>query len=140
MTDKQALLALADRCEAAPPEQQRALLEEARRLLFPEPEMGDLRLSSSPYWAWASADDLFGTQLDHHAYESAALSMLPEGWAIERLAAWPGHQATCLMFGTHDENGVRWHKAGDGRVHASAATLALVLLAALLKTKAQEVE
>ena len=69
---KAALNALAVRCEAAPPEQQRALLEEAWRVLFPPPKMDDLPTASSPYWAWCLANDLFGSRLDYRAYESAA--------------------------------------------------------------------
>ncbi|NBC37328.1 hypothetical protein GTZ99_12285 [Novosphingobium sp. FSY-8] len=65
----------------------------------------------------------------------AALTLLPEGWAIDRLNMWPGAPSCCDVVGTHDHNGGRWHNFSDGEARGKAATPALALCAAALRAR-----
>lgn len=80
----------------------------------------------------------------------AAMSLVPEGWAVEGMTWWPAspegasnvstEQSSVRMVGTSIERMGRrmiWgHGGKDGRVEASAATPALALCAAALKARA----
>lgn len=82
----------------------------------------------------------------------AAMSLVPEGWAIDKLSMWPASpesasnlsapQSHCHMVGTSVQRMGRkmvWgHGGSDGRVDATAATPALALVAAALRARAQE--
>lgn len=61
-------------------------------------------------------------------------ALLP-GWALERLTMWPGTngQCTAYLWGTHEEDGERWHNAKDGRVDANGPTPARAWLLAILR-------
>lgn len=81
----------------------------------------------------------------------AAMTLVPEGWAVERLSAWPASpegasnqsaaQSSVTLCGTSVERMGRrmiWgHGGRDGRVDATAATPALALTAAALRARAQ---
>ena len=81
----------------------------------------------------------------------AAMTLVPEGWAVERLSIWPASpeeadnqtpaKASVDMVGTSIERYGRrriWgHSGNDGRVSADAATPALALTAACLRALAQ---
>lgn len=69
----------------------------------------------------------------------AALSLVPEGYAIERLGIWPGHPATVTVLATYKgQDGMYWHDLGkNGRFEAEAATPALALVIASLKARAR---
>lgn len=66
----------------------------------------------------------------------AALSLVPEGFAIEKLGLWPGHGASVTVLGTHKgSDGQFWHVGDDGRWSATASTAPLALCIAALKAK-----
>lgn len=74
----------------------------------------------------------------YHGSLDAALALheaLLPGWALERLNKWPGTngQCTAYLWGTHEEDGERWHNAKDGRVDATAPTPARAWLQAILR-------
>lgn len=75
--------------------------------------------------------DRFRKLLDAGAYLSAAEMLVPDGMVLEALRAWPGHPAKCSLWGTHEENGERWHNFSDGRFEAEGPTPALALAAAI---------
>ena len=64
-------------------------------------------------------------------------ALLP-GWAIERMAAWPGSPCRVSLWGTHELGGERWHKFEDGRIDAEGPTPARALLLAVLRAKLME--
>jgi hypothetical protein len=67
----------------------------------------------------------------------AALSLVPEGYAVEGMGIWPGHPVTLTVLGTHrNKNGEYWHGSEDGRWRASGATPALALCIASLRARA----
>jgi hypothetical protein len=63
----------------------------------------------------------------------AALTLVPEGWVVERLSIWP-HESSVSLYGTHEgKDGLRWHNFDDGRVDSvTAPTPALALCIASL--------
>lgn len=76
--NKVEMLALAERCEKAEAGEQRELLEAAHRVIFPSLRSVDHSQEE------CEASDLrafrFWRMLDAEAYESAAMSLVPEGW------------------------------------------------------------
>ena len=88
--------------------------------------------SGLPRLALSDAWRAFNGSLD------AALALheaLLPGWALERLNKWPGTngQCTAYLWGTHEEDGERWHNAKDGRVDANGPTPARAWLLAILR-------
>jgi hypothetical protein len=65
----------------------------------------------------------------------AALTLLPDGYAIDRLSIWKGSPSRCIVLGTHLKRGEYWHIHSDGMWEAEAATPALALVAACLKAR-----
>ena len=68
---------------------------------------------------------------------------LVPGWAIDRMAWWPGGHWAFHLLGTGepDHNGDRWHGHADGHVEASDADPARSWLIAIIKAlMAQEGE
>lgn len=65
----------------------------------------------------------------------AALTLLPDGCAVERLSLWNRHPASCVVLGTHLHKGEYWHQGKNGRWGAECATPALALAAACLKAR-----
>lgn len=65
----------------------------------------------------------------------AALTLVPEGFAIEGLMIWTGHSAHLSVLGTHLERGEYWHSSADGRWKAEAATTPLAVCIAALKSR-----
>lgn len=121
MTD---LLSLAVRVEAAEAREQRALLMEAYETVFGGPECTPINKwpgYSSPRW------DRFHMMLDAEAYESAAMTLVPEGWT------WTLN---------HLERSTSAHMLSPGpyptKARAVAATPALALAAAALRARANE--
>ena len=113
-----ALTELAERCEKATAEQQRELLLEAFETL------------TAAFVATPSAIK-FVRMLDAEAYESAAMTLVPEGWTYDAYQGPSGQPH-------------RWklRTIGDGdkfytEVEAKAATPALALCAAALRARGQ---
>jgi hypothetical protein len=80
---------------------------------------------------WARHAPAYSTSID------AAMSLVPEGWAVERWQIWPGQPSTLGLYETRvAANGERYRGGGEAIVHASAATPALVLCAAALRARA----
>lgn len=92
--------------------------------------------------------------LDAEAFESAALMLIPEHWAIESLTYWPVPAEYAETAGGYIEKPARvslaacspWrfgkktfygHGGGDPRVEARAATIAHAITAAALRAKAK---
>ena len=60
-------------------------------------------------------------------------AVLP-GWALARLCDWPGCEASCEIWGTHEgKDGERWHHPTDGRANADAHTPARAWLLAIFE-------
>jgi hypothetical protein len=68
----------------------------------------------------------------------AALLILPEGFAVERLTVWPGMGASCVILGTHKRYGRFIHDHRDGRWEADSRTGALAVCIAALKARNAE--
>lgn len=115
--DREALLALAERVENASEGEQRAMLRLAFAACFPTPPSGHLDR------AWSAKWSLFDGMLDAYAFESAAMSLVPEGydWAV-----------------FHTNGGLTLHAWCGSREDVFAATPALALTAAALRAHASE--
>jgi len=118
MTDKATLLALAERVEA---------LDGPNRNLDADimraTGLGGLKADYAPHPYTASID--------------AALTLVPEGWAVERWQIWPGEPSTLDLLETK-RSGDQWVRDGwQGKVDACAATPALALCAAALRARAE---
>ena len=76
ISERAALSALGDRCERAPPEQQRELLLEVWKAFCGNPLVlyagEDIRTGQPAFRHMLGAD----------AWESAALALMPEGWLL----------------------------------------------------------
>lgn len=130
------LLELAERVEAGERCDQYALLAEAliaiRGPLQSNPRPGIV--VHNRHWF------RFKRMLDAEAYESAAMTLIPEGWALDGLSMWPGSKSldACRanLLGTYERNGERWHNSKCGRTKGSGATPANALTAACLRAHA----
>ena len=65
----------------------------------------------------------------------AALTLVPEGFAIEDFMIWPGHPASLTILGTHKDGDKYWHNSSDGRWKGEAVTPPLALCIAALKAR-----
>lgn len=90
--NREALLALADRCEKAGVEEQWELILEARRLIDP---FGFVHDCGKRAMSRCETCEQFTAKLDAQAFESAALMLVPEGWWIERFTDRAGAIAPC---------------------------------------------
>ena len=88
-----------------------------------------------PICQWEAKRLRFRAMLDCGAYLDAAMMLVPEGMAIDRLSIWPGQAAGCSLWGTRNVNGERWHHIDDGRFEGEGETPALALCAAITKAK-----
>jgi len=138
-------LELAERCETAP---------------GPDREL-DLAIingiTSKPGWFWhdkiagiISRDDYGANALgnplcsleDYTSSIDAAITLVPEGYAIDGFMIWPGHPSTLTVLGTMRrefglDRTIEWtHTGGDGKWKTQAATPALALCAAALRARA----
>jgi len=95
------------------------------------------REKSPGYWEHHPLWFRFRRFLDVEAYLDAAMMLVPEHVAIERLSTWPGGSVNCCLYGTHEHNGERWHNGSDGRWNAEADHPAIALATAALKAKEQ---
>lgn len=84
--------------------------------------------------SWADFASLINTPR-YTASIDAALTLVPEGWAIERLSTWPGGLSGCRLLGTHEHKGERWHNHKDGEATAEHAHLSIALCIAALSAK-----
>jgi hypothetical protein len=67
----------------------------------------------------------------------AAMTLVPEGWAIERWQIWPGQPVTLSLLETRlSPGGERYRGGGEAMAHSSARTPALALTAACLRALA----
>ena len=102
---------LATKCEQAPPEAQRDLLDEAWDAIGPS-------MRPSPDQAGR-----FGKMMDDAAYESAAILLIPRNWRISFLRDEPPLRPP-----------VKTHLAfGPQEAHAKGSTIALAIAAASLR-------
>jgi hypothetical protein len=152
MTDRnESPIALAERCEIATADEQSLLLEEAFRLITPPPArmwVNARRRQATTVWVnWEALFDRFTDMLALDAYESAATTLVPDGWDwlvrndVEERGSFanvsrPNKQH---IIDTWDEER-RCFYAGntDGCNYAQAATPALALAAAALKARAAQ--
>ena len=145
MTKRNELLALAERAEKAtgPDRELDAAIAVAVRWRWEGWEEGDLCIESRPLAFVIEAvhnrrSSIWANVPTYTASVDAALMLVPEGWAIERLTMWPGKGSSCNLFGTHEgPNGERWHNRSDGRVESEAATPALALIASICRATAE---
>jgi hypothetical protein len=113
------------RLEAATADHQRELLFEAFEAVHPYPGH-EHYLVDEIDWTWDRLRQPFIAMLDAEAYESAALTLVPEGWN------WG-------IFMRHDwpkQNAQVWHREREASTkHGEAATPALAIAAATLRAK-----
>jgi hypothetical protein len=102
-----------------------------------------------PGW-YRTSDDKSHQAPAYTASLDAAMTLVPEGWAVDRLSMWPaspdeasnkgGPQSTAMLVGTSINRrggSMFWgHGGKDGRAEATAATPALALMAANLRALA----
>jgi hypothetical protein len=125
------LHSLAARAEAADPSEQREVLNAAFRAIHGEKPTRVLG-GSDALTNWLLRYNPFFKMLDAEAYESAALTLVPEGWAV--LLAFSEQRAVC------DVHSKPLGQHGTWPGHANAATPALALVAACLKARATQGE
>jgi hypothetical protein len=130
-----ALIDLAAECEAAPARDEHDLLFQAYVLVFGGPECIPIDHwpgYKSPRW------DRFHAMLKAGAYESAAFSLVPEGWSVQVGRGW-----RCDI-----KEGKAWASVMDRQYgppdisadSENAATPALALCAAALRARAASVD
>jgi hypothetical protein len=128
---------LALRCEQASVEEQADLLEEAFRLCDPPPKRmyaNERRRQVTQPWAeWSDREERFMEMMYWQAYESAAMTLVPDGWEfirLERQRALPdvpdGWLFECVLMEPH----------GKGYSKTYAQTKALAICAAALRARA----
>lgn len=76
--------------------------------------------------------------LTYTASIDAAMTLVPEGWAIERIQIWPGQRPYVSLWECgQDRDGKWWHSAGAKKNHqrldVDGATPAIALCIAALK-------
>lgn len=129
------LEALALRCEAATPEMQNALLDQAWEACA-EYSPAFRRFATFPLPSFDNNAGKFGMAMDAHAFESAALMLVPEGWRVSNWSQWKHEilrrQGTWLAILARDQDEL----AGFGTRCQHAATPALALAAAALRARA----
>lgn len=111
------------RLEAATADEQRELLLEAFEAIHPYPGP-DHYLKPDIDWTWDRLRERFVKMLDAEAYESAALTLVPEGWnwAVWMRHDWRKHSAQV------------WHRERESSTkHGDAATPALAIVIAALR-------
>lgn len=111
---------LAARCESAAEAEQRELLDEAWDAVAP----------MFPRDLLADRAARFGRMFDAEAYESAALMLVPEGWAW--MAGCAAGETFFATLSPTDESGIE-----ADMIDTNAATPALALCAAALRARAQ---
>lgn len=114
------------RLEAAKADQQRELLIEAFEAFHPYPGPRHYLVTEID-WSWDRMRDRFMRMLDAQAYESAALTLVPEGclWGAGNEDCTDRPWAWCLPPG----------KSWDDADNSYAATPALALCIAALKAR-----
>jgi hypothetical protein len=132
------LIEMAERCERAEPSEQRALLTQAfevvhGRQLAAGWETEDGRCETN-------ARLKFDRMLEAGAFESAAMTLVPEGWAVER-SGWhtiaePHHAGFELWQYRKNADGEYRHSSSETITKGSAVTAALALCAAALRARA----
>jgi hypothetical protein len=66
----------------------------------------------------------------------AALTLVPEGFAVACLGIWPGERASLKILGTHKApDGRYWHEHTDGIWEAEGATAPLAVCVGALKAR-----
>lgn len=94
-----------------------------------------------PMYRWSSPDGKIGFDDDRfHDHDptnslDAAMSLVPEGYAIRDWMVWPGQPSELNLLETHLYKGERWHKSSDRRWPAKGATPAIALCIASLKAR-----
>lgn len=87
-------------------------------------------------WIWDGEHVNSQDEAPHYTTSvDAALTLVPEGWAIEGAMIWPGHPISLKLLETHLEGGRYWHDSDDGSCEIQAATLALAICIAALKAR-----
>jgi hypothetical protein len=130
-----ALETLAQRCEAATADEQREILTAAWEAIH-----GPSLVPISPHHVGAAKGwTRFQRMLIVEAYESAAMTLVPEGWQGSRLHWWTGSKAVCELVETHLVDGQWVREIGWlGRATGEAETCALALCAASLRARNAE--
>lgn len=123
---------LSDRLEQAEAGEQRELLLEAFAAAFPKPFRGHYE-PLPEHSEWVGRRLVFIRKLDAEAFESAALSLVPEGWRLGNLATDDpkdgGSTAHLVRIGAG------YGANPDDRRWATATTPALAICAAALRAK-----
>lgn len=81
-----------------------------------------------------------GLTIDERKYYTtsidAALTLVPEGFAVEDMMIWPGHPSRLSITGTHKEkDGQYWHSSEDGRWSGTGSTAPLAICLAALRAR-----
>jgi hypothetical protein len=130
-----ALLELAGRCERAEGAD-RVLDGHIHATVFGWEMLWNEKLELFQYWKderWIG----LGSIPAYTASLDAALTLVPEGWAVERWQIWPGEPSSLDLLETK-RTGDQWVRCDGwlGKVEAVAATPALALAAAALRARA----
>jgi hypothetical protein len=127
--NRAALKALAQRCEQATAGQQADLIEDAFRYFYPPPNRmysdATRLVYTRPWLAWSERFDRIEAMLTAEAYESAALTLVPEGWCLNGVS----ENGEGLFYG-------ELRKTNVGDAHSTAPTLALAITAVALRAHA----
>lgn len=130
---RQTLLELAERCEKANADQQEALLREAFQAIH---SLKPYKHPDAAAWvAWLDLFNPFRAMLEAKAFESAALTLVPEGHTtavVQDHSAWLA-EVRALGVSTH----IDWPNFKRSQ---RCATPALALGAAALRSRAAQVK
>ena len=134
MTRREELLALADRVEAASEQEQHEMLE-AAFVAVHGPKPARVHGGGAELSAWLLLHNPFFVMLKAKAWESAAMSLVPEGW----LSEWGYHFSLEVDYENRGLWNACFYQLGDGgdTIIATAVTLALALIAAALRALAE---
>ena len=154
MSKAEELLALAARVEAGEGAD-RELDDAIATAIYSEPErhcVQGLSDEAGGMWMFRYPNGSIGSSLRFTASLDAAMTLVPEGWAIESLSHWPAApegadnhttgKSSARLVGTSlsrfGKSMIWGHGFGDGRVDGDATTPALALTAAALRALAHQ--
>ena len=94
--------------------------------------------SAGTYWFHCRSGKSLRTSLPYTGSLDAAMTLVPEGWVVERLSIWPQESSATLCGTREGKDGLRWHNFGDGRAQGTAKTAPLAIALAALRARASE--
>jgi hypothetical protein len=87
------------------------------------------------FYVWSQTGARYRGQVNFTASLDAALTLVPEGWAVHSMMIWPGNGTGLMLWGTHEFSGERWHGKDDPKVEARHMHAPIALCIAALRAR-----